>query len=198
MPFIIAGLGNPGEEYICTRHNAGRIILENIKDAFEFPAWKADLKQNALISKGEIEAQKVWLIKPETFMNRSGQSLSPIITSEKKAEKLIVIYDDLDLPLGAMKMSFNRGSGGHKGVESVIKSLKTEKFIRIRIGVAPVSPGGRIRKPSGEEAVQRHILGEFKKAEQDILKKQSKKIIEMLPLLFTEGMGKAMTEFNSY
>jgi PTH1 family peptidyl-tRNA hydrolase len=196
MSYVIAGLGNPGEEYLHTRHNAGRIILEKIKDAFEFSDWKADMKQNALISKGEIEGEKVILSEPETFMNRSGQALAPLVTSAKKAEKLVVIYDDLDLPLGTMKMSFNRSSGGHRGVESIIKALKTEKFLRIRIGIAPVTPGGKIKKPLGEDAVSKHILGEFKKQEQEILKKQAKKIIAVLPLLCTEGYAKAMTEFN--
>lgn len=196
MPYIIAGLGNPGEEYVHTRHNSGRIILEQIKKAFAFPEWKSDKMLGALISKGEIEKEKVTLVEPETFMNRSGKSLASLVTSAKKAEKLIVIYDDLDLPIGTMKMSFNRGSGGHKGLESVIKALKTQAFIRIRIGIAPVTPGGKTKKPSGEDAVGKHIIGEFKKAEQDILKKLGKKVVEMLPILFEEGLGKATGEFN--
>lgn len=194
--FIIAGLGNPGEEYTETRHNAGRIILEVIKKAGDFSEWKADKMLTALISKGELAEEKVTLIEPEGFMNKSGKSFVTLITSAKKAEKLVVIYDDLDLPIGTMKMSFNRGSGGHKGVESIIKAIKTEAFIRIRIGIAPVTPGGKTKKPSGEEAVGKHILGEFKKVEQDILKKHGKKVIEILPILFEKGVGDAMTAFN--
>ena len=193
MSYIIAGLGNPGEEYIHTRHNAGRMMVENIKSAHEFSEWKLDKKLNALLSKGEIEGEKVLLVEPETFMNKSGGALKPLIGSEKKAEKLIVIYDDLDIPLGTLKMSFNRGSGGHRGVESIIKTLKTEKFIRIRVGIAPVTPSGKTKKPAD---VDKHILGEFKKAEQDVLKKNAKKITEILPVLFKEGLSKAMTEFN--
>ncbi len=193
MSYIIAGLGNPGEEYQVTRHNAGRIMVEKIKEVYGFSEWKHDKKLNALLSKGEIEENKTVLVIPETFMNRSGGALAPLITSVKKAEKLIVIYDDLDLPLGALKMSFNRGSGGHRGLESIIKSLKTEKFIRIRVGIAPVTPSGKTKKPS---SVDNHILGEFKKAEQEILKKEGKKVVEIFPMLFNEGLAKAMTVFN--
>lgn len=196
MPYIIAGLGNPGEEYAYTRHNAGRIVLESIKEHYECSDWKHDKKLNALISKGEIGEEKITLVEPETFMNRSGGALAPLIGSEKKTEKLIVVYDDLDLPFGTLKMSFDRGSGGHNGLESIIKSIKTRKFIRIRVGICPVTPSGKAKKPVGEEAVQKCILGEFKKPEQEMLKRQSKKINEILPLLFSEGLGKAMTEFN--
>ena len=148
---------------------------------------------NALTIKGEIEDEKVTLIEPETFMNRSGSAVAPLITSVKKAEKLVIIYDDLDLPMGALKMSFNRGSGGHKGIESIAKAIKTTAFIRIRVGIAPITPGGKTKKPAD---VDKHILGEFKKAEQDVLKKEGKKAAEILPLLFFEGLSKAMTEFN--
>lgn len=193
MPHIIAGLGNPGEEYAQTRHNAGRIMLESIKKSYEFTDWKHDKKLNALVSKGEIDGEKVTLVEPETFMNRSGSSLAPLITSVKKAEKLIVVYDDLDLPMGTMKMSFNRGSGGHKGVESIAKSIKTTAFIRVRVGIAPTTPSGKTKKPAD---VDKHILGEFKKPEQDILKKEGKKVAEILPVLFEKGLSVAMSEFN--
>ncbi len=196
MPYIIAGLGNPGEEYKDTRHNAGRIMAEYIAKAYDFSEWKHDKKLNALVSKGEIEEEKVQLVNPETFMNKSGASLAPLISSVKKAEKLIVIYDDLDLPLGTVRMSFNRGSGGHRGLESIAKSIKTTAFIRIRVGIAPTTPSGKTKKPSGEAAVEKHILGEFKKAEQDILKKEGKKVVEILPILFSKGLSDAMTEFN--
>ena len=197
MPYIIAGLGNPGEEYINTRHNTGRLILEHIKKASEGSDWKLDKKLNALVSKGELNGEKLTLVEPETFMNRSGSSLKPLILNEKKAEKLVVIYDDLDLPIGTMKMSFNRGSGGHRGLESIIKALKTEKFIRIRVGISPSTPSGKLKKPLGESAVEKCILGEFKKPELDILKKQGKKAVETLEILVGKGLEQAMMELNS-
>jgi len=196
MPYIIAGLGNPGEEYKETRHNAGRIMVEKIAKAYNFSEWKHDKKLNALTTKGEIDDEKIQLVNPETFMNKSGGALSPLITSVKKAEKLIVIYDDLDLPIGTLRMSFDRGSGGHRGLESIVKSIKTTAFIRIRVGIAPVTPSGKTKKPTGEAVVEKHILGEFKKAEQDILKKEAKKIVDILPVLFEDGLSVAMSEFN--
>jgi PTH1 family peptidyl-tRNA hydrolase len=197
MSYIIVGLGNPGEEYSNTRHNVGRIILDHIKNAYESSEWKLDKKLSALVSKGEVEGDKMTLIEPETFMNNSGKSLKPLMLTEKKANKLVVVYDDLDLPFGTMKMSFDRGSGGHKGLESIIKAIKTRAFIRIRVGISPATPSGKLKKPLGDLPVQKHILGEFKKPELDVLKKEAKRVIEILPLLFSEGLGKAMTEFNS-
>jgi len=197
MPYIVAGLGNPGEEYVRTRHNAGRMLVELIHKAYEFEDWKHDKKLNALVAKGEIEGDKTTLVLPETFMNRSGGALAPLVTSEKKAEKLVVIYDDLDLPMGTIKMSFNRGSGGHKGVESISKSIKTKKFIRIRVGIAPVTPSGKIKKPNGEDGVQNHILGEFKKAELDTLKKLGKDVVKIIATLVSEGLQPATMQLNT-
>jgi len=197
MSYIVAGLGNPGEEYTGTRHNAGRMLVEAIHKAYRFEDWKHDKKLNALVSKGEVEGDKTILVLPETFMNRSGSALAPLVTSEKKAEKLVVIYDDLDLPLGTIKMSFNRGSGGHKGVESIAKSIKTKKFIRIRVGIAPVTPAGKLRKPKDEDGVQKHILGEFKKTELDILKKQGKDVVNAIATLVSDGLQPATMQLNT-
>ncbi len=200
MTYLIVGLGNPGEDYISTRHNTGRILLEYIKKSIDSSEWKRDNTLKALVSKGEIKtekkAEKVTLIEPETFMNKSGLSLKPLVDSEKKAEKVIVIYDDLDLPFGSIRMSFNRGSGGHKGLESIIKHIKTEKFIRIRVGISPTTSKGIIKKAQGEVNVEKCILGEFKKDELLALKKLSKKVIEILPIIFESGVSVAMTHFN--
>ena len=125
MNYIVA-IGNPGEEYKNTRHNVGRIVLEEFVKKNDFPDWVLDNKLKALSSQSKIGKEKAHLIEPETFMNKSGLSLQPIITSKKKAEELIVIHDDLDLPLGKFKISFNKSSGGHRGVESIIKAIKTE------------------------------------------------------------------------
>ena len=129
-------------------------------------------------------------------MNKSGLSLKPIITSTKKAESLIVIYDDLDMPLGKFKISFGRGSGGHKGVESIARSIKTKDFIRIRVGIAPTTPSGKIKKPKGEQKIIDFILGDFKKPEIEKLKKVFKKVNEALEVIIEEGRSKAMNEFN--
>src|SRR3990167_3002012 len=172
---IVVGLGNPGEEYQNTRHNAGRIMVELIRQKIN---------------------EKIKFLTPDTFMNNSGKALSPLIKTKKDLENLVVIYDDLDLPLGKMKISFNRSSGGHNGLNSVIKALKSQEFVRIRVGISPVTPTGKLKKPKGEKAVINFILGEFKKPELEILKKLSKKITEAVEMIFSENKEKAMSLYN--
>lgn len=171
---IVVGLGNPGEDYACTRHNTGRMA--------------------AAFVASHVKGVKV--LEPDTYMNHSGKFAAKHVKSKKAAEKLIVIYDDLDLPLGTMKISYNRSSGGHRGVESIIKALKTEAFIRIRIGISPATPSGKLKKPHGEKEVEKHILGEFKKSEDETLKKVFKKVAQAVEAIKDEGLEKAMTEFN--
>lgn len=172
--YIIVGLGNPGEEYAGTRHNTGRMVAD-------FAAEK-------------ISGIKV--LVPDTFMNKTGSAIVKVVKSKKAAQKLIVVYDDLDLPLGSMKISYNRSSGGHRGVESIIKALKTREFIRIRVGIAPTTPSGKLKKPSGEEAVNKFILNEFKKPEMEVLKKTFKKATEAIQTIVGEGLEVAMNRFN--
>jgi PTH1 family peptidyl-tRNA hydrolase len=129
-------------------------------------------------------------------MNNSGKSVKPLVTSIKGAEKLVVIYDDLDLSFGSSKISFNKSSGGHKGLESIIKAVKTERFARVRVGISPTSPTGKLKKPSGEDAVMKVIMGKFKPEELLVFKKLSKKISEALETFVSDGLERAMTGFN--
>ncbi|OHA91864.1 MAG: hypothetical protein A2665_01840 [Candidatus Zambryskibacteria bacterium RIFCSPHIGHO2_01_FULL_46_30] len=163
--YIIVGLGNPGQEYAHTRHNTGRMTEQYI---FEHVP--------------KLSAKFVFL---DTFMNKSGPGIAKVVKSKKAAEKLIVIYDDLDLPLGTLKISYNRGSGGHKGLESVIRALKTKEFIRIRIGI-----GKKVD-------VEKHILGKFRKSEIEILKKVFKRAQGAVEAIIAHGLDRAMTELNS-
>ncbi|MBI2120523.1 MAG: aminoacyl-tRNA hydrolase [Parcubacteria group bacterium] len=196
MPYIVVGLGNPGEEYENTRHNTGRIMLERFRSVCDFPEWKEDKKNKALISKGKIGKETVLLIEPDNFMNNSGKSVAPFITGKKQAERTVVVYDDIDLPLGTIRVAFNRSSGGHNGVESVIKNLKTREFVRIRVGVSKMTAKGVAKKPKGEEAVLKFLLGEFKKDEHEELKKVAKKVSAALEAVVLAGREKAMGEFN--
>ncbi len=177
---IVVGLGNKGEEYEKTRHNTGRIILGMIEKKLS----------------GEGKEKKIKFIAPDTFMNLSGKAVAPYIKTKKDLENLIVIYDDVDLPLGKVKISFNRSSGGHNGLGSIIKALKSEEFVRIRVGIAPATPSGKIKKPKGEEAMLKFLLGEFKKPELEVLKKLSKKIAEAVETIFADGKDKAMSVYN--
>ena len=177
---LVVGLGNPGGEYENTRHNSGRIVVEMIEK---------NLGQ-------ENNKQKIKFITPDTFMNNSGKAVAPLIKAKKDLKDLVVIHDDIDLPLGKMKISFNRSSGGHNGVGSVIKMLKSEEFLRIRIGISPATPKGVARKPKGEKAMLNFLLGKFKKSELETIKKLSKKVAEAVEIIFSEGKDKAMSLFN--
>ena len=194
--YLIVGLGNPGEEYKNSRHNTGRIILESIAKSNDFSVWKDDIKTKSLISKGDINGEKFNFMLPETFMNNSGVAVSKIIDDKKKLKSLVVIYDDMDLPLGTLKVSFNKSSGGHNGLESIIKKVRSQEFVRIRIGVSPATPSGKLRKPKGEEAVIKFLLGKYKEDELKELKKVSKKVGEIITMISAEGKDKAMSVYN--
>jgi PTH1 family peptidyl-tRNA hydrolase len=192
---LIVGLGNPGGEYEGTRHNAGRLALEYFRKK-GFPEWRYDKKLNAQVSEGSIGKEKTMLLAPDTFMNNSGRAVSPLIRSKKAAEQLVVVYDDLDVPFGALKISFGRSSGGHNGLESIIRAVKTKDFPRIRIGVSPATPGGKLKKPAGEKAVLDFLLGGFSKKEREELPKIFKKVSEGLELTVTDGYQAAMNRCN--
>jgi PTH1 family peptidyl-tRNA hydrolase len=201
MPYIIAGLGNPGEEYVGTRHNTGRIVLEAIAKelgkADSLEEFDFNKKINAKVCDVKIGKEKVTLMAPETFMNNSGKSIAGLVKSVKAAERLVVIYDDFVLPLGRIKISFNRSSGGHNGVESIIKALKTEAFIRVRVGTAPEKASGDAKVPHGDEKVLKFILSKFKDDEMKALKKVGKKVAEAVEVIVKEGREKAMSVYNA-
>jgi len=193
---LIVGLGNPGEEYKNSRHNTGRIVLENIAKGNDFSERKNDIKTKSLRAKGEINGESFDFMMPETFMNNSGVAVCQIINDKKKLKNLAVIYDDMDLPIGSLKVSFNKTSGGHRGLESIIKKVKSKEFVRIRIGASPVTPTGKLKKPKGEEAVLKFLLGKYKEDELKITKKISKKVEEILITLSEDGKDKAMSIYN--
>jgi PTH1 family peptidyl-tRNA hydrolase len=197
MNMLVVGLGNPTEEYAMTRHNAGRnAVMAFAQSCDEAVSWKLDKKLRALRANVSVGNTTVDCLLPETFMNNSGGSVKPLITSAKKAESLIVVYDDLDIPFGVVTIAFNKGAGGHNGLASIIKAVKTKEFIRVRVGVAPTTPSGKIKKPKGEEAVLKFILGEFSKKEKEVLPEVYKKIILALETIVRDGKDKAMTALN--
>ena len=177
---LVVGLGNPGGEYENTRHNTGRIMVGLVEK-------KLDQEKNK---------QKIKFLTPDTFMNNSGKAVAFLIKTKKDLKDLVVVYDDIDLPLGKIKISFNRSSGGHNGLNSVIKALKSEEFLRIRIGISSTTSKGVVKKPKGEKAVLNFLLGEYKKSELDTIKKLSKKVSEAVETIFSEGKDKAMSLYN--
>ncbi len=193
---LVVGLGNPGKEYMQNRHNAGRIVLEILAAAKSFSAWKEKRSLRALVSEGEMAEESFMFLLPNNYMNNSGTSVAPLITSKKKLGDLVVVYDDIDLAFGTIKISFDRTSGGHNGVESIINSVHSKEFIRVRIGICPVSADGEKKKPVGKDAVHDYLMSNFSKTELRKLEAVSEKVGESLLSIKLEGYLQAMTKFN--
>lgn len=186
---LIAGLGNPGAKYSRTRHNVGFRVLDEFLKENNLLFFKLSKKFDSLISEGKIAGKKILLVKPQTFMNNSGKAIKALTKFYKiTSPGLVVIHDDIDLPLGKIKIVKGRGSAGHKGVESIIKELRTKNFVRFRIGIQP-SKG----KPKDPE---KFVLEKSFKDEEKIVKKIIKKSCQALKTALTEGTEKAMTKFN--
>ena len=199
---LIIGLGNPGKKYEKTRHNIGFRVIEKLARKNNFPDFEFSQKFNALISKGKLGKERTILAKPQTFMNNSGKAVKSLmnfykITSPGLARLnfakqnlggLVVIHDDIDLPLGKIRISKGRGAAGHKGVESIIKELGTKNFDRFRIGIQPKSG-----KPKN---VERFVLQKFTKGEGEIIKEVIEKTCKAAKLVLTERLNEAMKEYN--
>jgi len=193
---IVVGLGNPGEKYEYTRHNAGRMALTWFQKKYGFSEWEFDKKLNAHVSEGKCGKKKTMLVLPDTFMNNSGKAVRALVKSKKAALDLLVVYDELDIPFGSMKVSFGRSSGGHNGLESVIRAVGTKDFPRLRLGVSPATPSGKMKKPQGEKKILDFLLGEFSKKEREAMPKVWKKSGEAIEVAVSEGHGMAMNRYN--
>lgn len=175
MIFTLVPLGNPGKEYEMTRHNAARIVLSR--------------------AKGEIEnIASLEVFVPDTFMNESGKAVAEYLRYHNDRE-VIVMYDDKDLPLGTIRISHDRGDGGHNGVKSVIESLGTREFTRVRIGIAHKDESGTVLVPKGEE-VQGFVMSRFSEEEQTVLETMTPKIVQALRDIAELGYQKAMERNN--
>ncbi len=169
--YTIVGLGNPGSEYTKTRHNTGRIMVNDLADENDFEL-KEQKKPDLLVGTGDAFSERVRLVLPNTYMNKSGGAVSKYIKSVAAAKKLIVVYDEIDLPLGVVRVAFGSSSGGHNGIKSIERALKTRNFIKIRVGVSKsasrTAKGEKIisaKKPVGEKAVVEHLLKSFTKGD---------------------------------
>lgn len=184
--YLLVGLGNPGIKYTLTRHNVGWIVLDNL---FPDTDWRENKYAKCTETHDKIGNTVVHAIKPQTFMNESGISLEYFVQKEGiDPQNIIVVYDDLDLPLGKIRVSFDRGSGGHNGIKSIEEHLSSREFIRIRIGISRLLETGDLIKPN--------VLGHFEPSEFETIKMVSKTIESLLKTVFTEGKEKAMTKFN--
>lgn len=208
LTMIIIGLGNPGTEYEGTRHNAGREAVMKFGAKMGFDDFELDKKSQALVSVGKVEKGKATLVLPETFMNKSGVSAGKLVKGPKKMKDqngkaikafphLIVVHDDLDIPLGKAKMSWDKSAGGHKGVQSVIKAIGSQAFFRIRIGITPANAKGQLKKIDHETIVDNFIVADFKPKEAEELKAVIKKVVGCLELAVSDSPERAMSEYNA-
>lgn len=180
---LVIGLGNPDKKYQNTRHNIGFMVLDYIAGKNNFPDFELNKNLNSLITKSKIDGNYIILAKPQTYVNKSGEAVKKLTVNCKlKTENLVIIQDDLDIPFGNTKVSFNKNAGGHKGIESIMRALKTKKFYRLRIGLAkPALAKARQQSDKKrDEFVMRFVLSKFSPAEQEGLKKILKEGYEKL------------------
>ncbi len=185
--YLIVGLGNPGRDYVGTRHNVGFEALDVIASKYDIKLNKE--KFRAVYGEGRIGGERVILAKPQTFMNLSGESVREIMSWYKIApENLIVIYDDISLEVGTLRIRPKGSAGGHNGVKNIIYQLSTDIFPRIKIGIgAPKTP---------EYELIDYVLGKFQKEEVDILIKVAIKVAEAVEVIIENGTELAMSKFN--
>lgn len=198
--FVITGLGNPGRAYKKTPHNAGRSAVVYLAGVFGVNKWRFD--RDAQCWRADIisEEGKLSFVLPENYMNRSGEVLKSVFEKEGWArefegEKLIVVYDDIDIVMGRLKISFDGSSGGHNGVQNIIDEMGTKNFIRLRIGVSPKGRGGEIDKPEGDE-VTSFLLAPLNVFDRGKLRKVFPKVKYTISTILRDGFEKAMNEFN--
>ena len=184
--YIIVGLGNPSKQYEGTRHNAGFMTLDVLADRYNIDI--SEKKHKALCGKGVIEGNKVVLLKPQTFMNLSGESVRAAADFYKVApEEIIVIYDDISLEPGQLRVRKKGSAGGHNGMKNIIAHLGTQDFPRIRVGVG--------EKPAGMDLAD-YVLGRFSKGERELLEEAYKEGAQAAVAILCDGIESAMNQFN--
>ena len=182
--YLIVGLGNPGTEYAATRHNIGFDMVTYLSDQYNIPLRSRENK--AIVGKGMIGGQKVMLAQPQTFMNLSGESVRAMLDYYKlDVDELIIIYDDISLPVGQIRVRPKGSAGGHNGIKSIIQHLRTEEFARIRTGA----------KPEGGDLVK-HVLGRFSREEDAMIRDVFSLAEEALLAMLEEDVASAMNRVN--
>jgi peptidyl-tRNA hydrolase, PTH1 family len=190
IPRLIVGLGNPGAKYEQTRHNIGFLAIESLART-----WQINLSENRKFQgiAGEgiaVKGLKVLLLKPTTFMNLSGQSIRAVMDWYKlKPEEVLVVYDEMDLPLGKLRLRQSGSAGGHNGMKSAIAHLNSQNFPRLRIGIG--------REKSDEGEVISHVLGRFSQAETKVMNEVLRLVADAIELSLKQGIPKAMSLYNN-
>lgn len=186
-PFILVGLGNPGREYRGNRHNVGFMTIDRLSEAFAIKISKVQAK--ALVGSGQWEGRKIILVKPQTYMNLSGDAVGSLLRYYKvPLAQLMVAHDDLDLPVGVIRLRPGGGSAGQKGVASTINKVGTQNFPRLRIGIG---------RPPGQMAAADYVLQNFSKADQEIIDPTIVRAVEAIKVFIRDGLDAAMNQFNT-
>jgi PTH1 family peptidyl-tRNA hydrolase len=185
--FLIVGLGNPGRDYAKTRHNAGFLLVEKLADNWS-ASWTAEKKFSSRLARDERGGSRFVLCQPQTFMNASGEAVRALADYFRlPPEKILLVVDDADLPFGEIRLRSSGSSGGHHGLESVEEQLGTRDFSRLRIGIG--------RKDDSRQ-ITNYVLGKFAENETDLLEKVLSRCAEQTECWASEGIAKAMSQFN--
>ena len=183
-PLLIAGLGNPGSQYARNRHNAGFIVVDELHAAYKFGPWKA--KFEGLLSEGSLGGRKTYLLKPQTYMNLSGESVSALGHFYKiEPSQVLVVLDDLALPLGRLRLREKGSAGGHNGLRSLIEHLGTNEIPRLRVGIGAAA---------GETVG--HVLGRFSPAERPVVEESVERAADAVEFALSHDFPAAMNRYN--
>lgn len=184
--WLIVGLGNPGEQYEATRHNLGFMLIDELARQFQMSVKRLECR--SLVGQFSLERQTIELIKPQTYMNLSGESVSCLLKkTSRSAQNLVVITDDLALPLGSIRIRPRGSAGGHNGLKSLIECLRTDEFIRLRIGMRPEHPVGDTKH---------FVLEKFSKSESETVEKVLERSADAVRAVIIDGVDKAMAKYN--
>ena len=184
--YLVIGLGNPGREYKNTRHNIGFLLMDLLAEHLGVSFTRTQFK--SLVTNGWLDNKKIILAKPQTFMNRSGQAVRSLMKFYKiESHQLLVAYDDVDLPFDTIRMKPSGGSGGHKGMQSIIEQLGTQDYPRLRLGVG---------RPPGYKQAADYVLKPFSKDEADFLQNFIERAADAVKAFVVDGIDPAMTHYN--
>ena len=185
---IIAGLGNPGTEYAQTKHNVGFMLVDALAEHLNAPAWKEDFF--SAITEVRIGGEKVFLVKPLTYMNNSGEALGPMLSYYKvDVDDLVVVHDDMDIPAGTVRIRKKGGSGGHNGIKSILTHVGSEGFARVRIGIG--------RPPAGWTVIN-HVLAPFSSEDAPKIRAAIDYLLPAAECIVTDGVDLAMNKYNPH
>ena len=185
-PYLIVGLGNPGAEYRHNRHNVGFLVVNALAQKAAIPLRRIEFR--AVVGKGMLDDRRLILAKPQTYMNDSGQAVAPLINFYKvPVENLLVIHDDLDLPFGTLRLRPSGGTGGQRGMESIVDKLWTRDFARLRVGIG---------RPPGRMDPRDYVLHDFDEGQHERLTEIMDAAVSAVRMFIIDGIEKAMNTFN--